>query len=49
VVFDAMRWSKWIRLTDFQVGQTWTIVGKLKSEPQNWYVVIEDMIDSLVN
>jgi single-stranded-DNA-specific exonuclease len=47
VVFDAMRWSKWIRLTDFQVGQIWTMVGKLKSEPQNWYVVIEDIVEML--
>jgi len=47
VVFDAMWWSKWARLTDFAVGQIWTIIGVLKSEPQNWYVVIEDMIEEL--
>ncbi len=47
VVFDAMRWSKWIRLIDFQVGQTWTIIGKLKSEPQNWYVVVEDIVENI--
>ena len=45
VVFDAMRWSKWIKLTEFSVGQRWTIIGKLKSEPQNRYVVIEDMVE----
>jgi len=44
VIFDAMWWSKWIRLTDFEVGQTWTLIGKLKSEPGNWYVVVEDII-----
>jgi hypothetical protein len=46
-VFDAMWWSKWIRLTEFEVGQTRTLVGKFKSEPRNWYVVVEDVIENL--
>lgn len=47
VIFDAMWWSKWIRLTEFEVGQTWTLIGKFKSEPQNWYVVVEDIVEGL--
>lgn len=47
VIFDAMWWSKGIRLTDFAVGETWTLIGKFKSEPGNWYVVVEDIVEKL--
>lgn len=47
VIFDAMWWSKWARLTEFEVGQTWMLIGKFKSEPQNRYVVVEDMVEGL--
>ena len=42
-----MWWSKWIKLTEFEVGQTITIIGKFKSEPHNWYVVIDDIVDQI--
>jgi single-stranded DNA-specific DHH superfamily exonuclease len=47
VVFDAMRWSKWAMLTDFTVGQTWTMIGKCRVDGHQWYVVVEDLVNEL--
>jgi len=47
VIFDALWWSKGARLMEFEIWQTWTLIGKLKSEQWNWYVVIEDLVVKL--